>query len=584
MKSKISYLVLGCICALWSLNGYAQSSRAPVIQSKSYPQGYFRSPLDIAHQASGTFGELRSTHFHAGDDYRTQQRVGLQLYAVAEGYISRLRVQAGGGGHSLYITHPNGYTSVYLHMEKFAAAHEARVRQEQYKQQRFEVDVELGPDELRVNKGDRIGLAGNTGSSQGPHLHFEIRDTESQDPINPQLFGLHFPDNIPPLIQGITLYDLGGEVFNEHTPRRHFKPVSGGAGQYRLDRSTPIPVNGRFGIGIQTIDRHNGTTFNSGVYSIELLLDGSPVSTVVFERLSFATSGAIHSYTDYPHFITNRARIQKSFKDPNNPINIFYELQGDGSLDLTAPHHAAGIKTLTYRVRDVHGNTSVISFPVTQDNGYQPARKAQTGTTWFRYSQDNAYAADNLQIKVPKDALYDDLYFNYSQSSRPDGGYSLMQHVHNNLTPLAASYELRIRPDQSLPERLYSKALIVNERGNSVGGRFEDGFVRTQTRTFGNFYVSVDTVAPSIRPQNISAGRNMAGQASIRFQISDNLSGIASYHGYLNGEWVLMEYDPKTRSLRHNFQAGLGKGRHRFRLEVKDGKENVSVFEAEFVR
>src|SRR5690606_22058439 len=158
-------------------------------------------------------------------------------------------------------------------------------------------------------------------SSQGPHLHFEIRDTQTEQPLNPQLFGLTFPDNLPPVINSITVYDLGDEPFSEHTPRRHLTTK---------DRNV-IPVNGRFGVGINTVDRHNGTTFNNGIYSIELLLDGKPVSTVLFESLSFATSGTIHSYIDYPYYILKKSRIQKSFKAPNNPVEIFHQLEGDGT-------------------------------------------------------------------------------------------------------------------------------------------------------------------------------------------------------------------------------------------------------------
>jgi len=556
----------------------------PIIKSGEYPQGYFRSPLAIPHQASGTFGELRSTHFHAGDDYRTQQKVGLPLYAVADGYISRLRIQAGGGGHSLYITHPNGYTSVYLHMHEFAAKYKERIREEQYSLQRYEVDIELGADDFPVKKGERIGLAGNTGSSEGPHLHFEIRETETQNPINPQLFGLHFPDNQPPLIQSIVIYDLGEGVFNEHTPRRHFKTIHQGAGQYRQDGSAPIPVNGRFGVGIQTVDRHNGTTFNNGVYSIELLLDDKAVSTVVFEKLSFATSGTIHAYIDYPHYQRTRTRIQKSFKDPNNPINIFHFLDGDGSLRLDGGGGKGSIRTLTYRVRDVHGNTSVISIPVRHEPTHEPKRVAQTGTAVFRYERANQYRADNIALDLPENALYDHLYFNYAQGTKPEGGYSLVQHVHNNMIPLSRSYTLSIRPDRTLPAHLQAKALIVDARGNSVGGSFGDGWVTTQTRSFGSFHIRVDTIAPQIQPLNVSPGKNLSGQSRISFRISDNLSGIASYNAYIDEEWVLMEYDPKTRSLWHTIDRNLPKGRHQFRLEVRDGKDNESRYEFSFSR
>lgn len=564
--------------------GVLAQSIVGIIKSKEYPQGYFRSPLNIPHQASGTFGELRSTHFHAGDDYRTQQKTGLPLFAVADGYISRLRIQAGGGGHSLYITHPNGYTSVYLHMHEFAARYKARVREEQYARQQFEVNIELDSADFPVKKGQQIGLAGNSGSSEGPHLHFEIRDTETQDPINPQLFGLHFPDTQPPLIQSLVIYDLGDGVFNEHTPRRHFKTVQQSSGRYRQAQSTPIPVNGRFGIGIQTVDRHNGTTFNNGVYSIELLLDNKPISTVVFEKLSFATSGTIHAYIDYPHYQRTRTRIQKSFKDPNNPIGLFYQLEGDGSITLPGGRTAGPSSTLTYRVKDLHGNTSVIDVPVRHDPAYRPARTAQTGTTIFRYDRPNQYRSDHVALDLPENVLYDHLYFNYAQGSSPENAYSLVQHVHNPMIPLAGAYTLSIRPLPSLTEQLQEKALIVNDRGNSIGGHFEDGWVTTQTRSFGSFHVAVDTTAPQIQPLNVSPGKNLSGQSRISFRISDNLSGIAAYNAYIDEEWVLMEYDPKNRLLWHTIASDLARGKHSFRLVVRDGKANESSYSFEFIR
>lgn len=549
--------------------GLAQA-QSPIIKNREYPQNYFRSPLDIAHQASGTFGELRSTHFHAGDDYRTQQRVGLPLFAVAEGYVSRVRVQGGGGGNSVYITHPNGYTSVYLHMHAFNDRLASIVKAKQYELKRFEVDIPLNENDVVLKKGDRIGLAGNSGSSQGPHLHFEIRDTESQAPLNPQLFGLKFPDKTPPVIHGITIYDLADEPFNEHTPRRHLT----------LKDQTTLTVNGRFGIGINTVDRHDGTTFSNGVYSIELLLDNEPISTVLFEELSFATSGAIHSYVDYPYYILKRARVQKSFKDPNNPINIFHHLEGDGSITLTDNQ----VHRLTYRVRDVHGNTTTHHVNVQHTPTYRPARTAAPGTTMFRYDRENRFAAESIEVVMPENALYDHLHFSYHQGSRPAGAYSMIQHVHNRFIPLFDSYELKIKADASLPEALRAKALIVNTDRRSIGGVYEDGWVSTRTRSFGSFYISVDTIAPTIRPQNIAPGKNMAAVSRADFKISDDLSGIQSFNGYIDGEWILMEFDPKTSSLWHTFEPDLAKGQHRFKLEVVDGKGNTSVFEANFTR
>ncbi len=588
MVRKASYVknLLLFLITFTACSGLATAQRipapGPVIKTREYPQNYFRNPLNIPPQASGTFGELRSTHFHAGDDYRTQQRIGLPLFAVADGYVSRLRVQAGGGGLSAYIDHPNGFTSVYLHMEDFAPDLAKLVKQKQYEDQQFAVDVKVLPGLISLKKGDQIGSAGNTGSSQGPHLHFEIRETATQNPLNPQLFGLHFPDKLPPVINGLILYDLGGEPFTENTPRRILKVKNQAAGHYQVDPSSPLSVNGRTGIAINTIDKHSGTSFSHGVYSIEVFLDEKPLSTVVFESLDFSSSRAIHSYVDYPHYRRTNQRFQKTFKDPNNPINIFHLLEKDGTFDLVEGQSAL----MTIRVRDVHGNTSVVTVPIVHDPNYVPDRKFTPGTAIFRYNQENKFSSENLSLVMPENALYDNIYFQYRQGTKPEGGYSLLQYVHNDLTPLFHAYELKIRPDDTLPPHLRNKALIVNERRNSIGGSYseQDGMVTARAGSFGNFYVSVDTVPPRIEALNISNGRNLANVATVRFRISDNLSGIAEFNGYIDDKWVLMEYDPKTRSLWHRFEQGLARGSHRFRLEVSDGKQNTSVFEATFTR
>ncbi|SEK21265.1 M23 family metallopeptidase [Parapedobacter koreensis] len=565
---KVNHVLF--LCFVFFLTLVHVKAQHPIIKNREYPQCYFSPPLAIPPQASGTFGELRSTHFHAGDDYRTQQRVGLPLFAVADGYVSRVRVQIGGGGNSVYISHPNGFTSVYLHMQEFNAQLAAIVKAKQYELQRFDVDIPLEETTVSVKKGDRIGLTGNSGSSEGPHLHFEIRDTQTEAPLNPQLFGLAFPDNLAPLIRGITVYDLADEPFSEHIPRRHLA----------LSGSQIIPVNGRFGVGINTVDRHNGTSFNNGVYSIELSLDGKSISTVLFEELSYATSGTIHSYIDYPYYILKKVRIQKSFKDPNNPINIFHFLEGDGSITLTDNNE----HTLSYRVRDVHGNTSTHTFKVKNTPSYTPAWQRTPGTAMFRFDRENRFTAENAEVIMPQNVLYDHLHFNYHQGTRPSGGYSMVQHIHNRFIPLRESYELKIKPDSTLPDALKPKAIIVNVEGSSQGGNFEEGWVRTMTRAFGSFYITVDTVPPTIVPQNISAGKNMAAVNRVNFKISDNLSGIQSFNGYMDDRWILMEYDPKTRSLWHTFDSTLSKGKHRLRLEVIDWKDNKRMYEVNFIR
>ncbi|MFD2743790.1 M23 family metallopeptidase [Sphingobacterium populi] len=555
-----------------------QAQQNNIITTRDYPIEYFRSPLNITPDASGTFGELRSTHFHAGDDYRTQQRTGLPVYAVAEGYVSRVRVQIGGGGNSVYIDHPNGYTSVYLHLENFNDALTNIIRAEQYKQKRFDVDVMVDKGTLHFQKGDVIARSGNTGASGGPHLHFELRDTKSQHPLNTQLFGLQFTDRFAPTIQGLMVYDLGENRFNEHTPRRPLSVRAVSGTDYKLSNNAVIPVNGKFGLGINAIDRHRAGGFQNGVYSIELFIDGKPMSTVLFEELDFNTSRGIHSYIDYAQWKRSKAKYQKSFKDPGNPIEIFHHLPNDGILELTDNQ----VHDVKYVVKDVKGNCSELNFQIQNSANYRPKANNAKGQL-MPYDQDNQFTNALIEIDIPKGVLYTDLDFIYSSSAKPAGGFSEIHHVHNPLTPLFTTYKLRIKPT-SLPERLRDKALIASTQSGSEGGKYEDGWVVVNTRNLGSFYVAIDTVAPSITPRNLSNGKNVAQQSKIDFTISDNFSGIQSFDGYIDGEWVLMEYDPKNRHLWHIFQSSLSKGKHQFRLVVKDWKDNERIYQAEFTR
>jgi len=571
---KISLSLLLVVSVLSNLS--AQNKN--IITSRNYPQGYFRTPLNIAPDASGTFGELRSTHFHAGDDYRTQQKIGLPLHAAADGYVSRVRVQIGGGGNSVYINHPNGFTSVYLHMDRFNDALTNIIRAEQYKQQRFDVDIELTEGQVKLSKGQFIGNAGNTGGSAGPHLHFEIRDTKSQHPLNPQLFGLHFNDNFAPTINGVMLYDLADPLFNESTGRRYQQLKSLGAGRYGLASGAPISVNGKFGLGINTIDRHRAAGFQNGVYSIELFLDGKTISTVLFEELDFNSSSAIHSYIDFPHFKRTKAKVQKSFKDPGNPIQIFKNLHQDGIIELKDE----AIHDIKYVVKDVHGNCSELNFKIKNNPAYTAKRNPIKGEL-FQYNKDNAFTADELKIEIPKGSLYSDLDFVYSKSSAKPNSYSAVHNIQNNMTPLFSTYKLSIKPT-SLPKHLESKALITSVDAGSVGGKFENGWVTVNTKIFGSFYITVDTIAPIITPRNFSNGKNVSAQSKIDFTISDNFSGIQSFNAYIDDKWVLMEYDSKNRHVWHTFDTSLSKGQHKFKFIVKDWKDNEKVYEATFTK
>ncbi len=545
-------------------------------QTREFPQNYFRPPLNIAPQASGSFGELRSNHFHGGTDYRTQQREGLPVYAVADGFISRARVQIGGGGHALYIAHPNGYTSVYMHLQRFNERIAPVVKNKQYELQSFSVD--FAPDEqIRVKKGDIIAYSGNTGGSGGPHLHFELRDSKTEEVFNPQLFGLTIPDSRPPTISGFMIFRLGEAPFSENTPREQVQ-LTGANGNYRLSTNTVIPVNGNTGFGLVATDQTSVSPNQNGIFALELLLDGVPIYHSSFTGFFFHHSRALNSYVDYPTYVMKGRRFQKSFVEPGNPLTIYHKLINNGIIDIRDDK----VHEMLYRVRDIAGNTSTLAFKVRYSPDMAIDQHLKAGATLLPYNQANKIEKEDIRIDIPAKVLYSNLYFEYSKTAKKAGAYSPVHHVHNRMIPVHEAYTLSIKADESLPVDMRDKALLVDARGRSFGGSYDNGYVTARVREFGSFHITTDTQPPVIRPLNISENRTMGSRAN--FKISDNLSGIQAFNGYIDGKWVLMEYDAKTASLWHTFEPDLSKGKHEFKLMVSDAKGNESVYRVNFLK
>ena len=572
---KIKTILIILLISALKVNGQQ------IFSDNKYPLVDFRPPLDIVPPAlAGSFGELRSNHFHSGMDYRTNQREGYPVYAIADGYVSRLRVQNSGFGLALYIDHPNGYTSVYGHLQRFSPKIAQQAKSTQYQKQSYEIDEFPNSQLIPVRKGDVIAYTGNTGSSGGPHLHFEIRDTKTEATINPQLFGLDIPDNVTPVIYSMYVYRLNKKPFNEFIPKQYFQ-VTGGSGNYRLNKVNTINLGGEVGFGIVTTDRHTGASGLNGVYSIELELDGNVVYTSSVERFSFENTKAINSHIDYPTYLKTKRSIQKSFVDPGNPLKIYSNLVNNGRIEFTD----GKLHQLKYIVTDGKGNKSTLSFNVQADLKANIASPEPIpGKPLFAYSNQNEFSNEDVRVVVPKGSLYNDLYFDYKQEAKPTvNAYSNIHQIHNNLTPLHTGFELWIKADSALM-KYKDKALIVNTGRGSQGGYFEDGFVKAKPRYFGSYFISVDTIAPTIVPLNISDGKRISGLSKASFKIRDNLSGIKNFNGYIDGKWVLMEFDAKTASLWHSFESTLAPGKHTFELIVSDMKDNKKNYTITFYK
>jgi murein DD-endopeptidase MepM/ murein hydrolase activator NlpD len=326
---------------------------------EKYPTNYFRSPLDIPIVFSGTFGELRSNHFHSGVDIKTQGKQGLKVYATAEGYVSRIKVSQYGFGKAIYITHPNGYTTVYAHLSKYADEIEKYVKSIQYKKEQYSTgNIFLKEGRFSIKKGEVIAFSGDTGGSGGPHLHYEIRSTKTEKIINPMLFGLQSEDTKPPTIQALMVYPLDTDArINQKNLQFRVPIKNNGNGEYIAER---ISASGNIGFGINVFDRLNKALNKNGIYSLEMLVNGQRFYYHDVETFSFSESKYINLLIDYKHYKKYKSRIQKTHKVAANKLSIYKNLINNGEITIQ--------KGLNYIVKiiakDFEGNRSSIEIPV----------------------------------------------------------------------------------------------------------------------------------------------------------------------------------------------------------------------------
>jgi murein DD-endopeptidase MepM/ murein hydrolase activator NlpD len=569
--NKIFSTLLLITCHLFNVN-------AQTIQSKQYPKNYFRYPLDLPPSTAGGFAELRPNHFHAGLDFRTNQRSGYPVHAAADGYISRLRVQFGGGGNIVYIDHPNGYTTVYMHNQKFSPLLAKAVRDYQYSHQLYDVDFNLPPDQIKVCKDDVIAISGQSGAVAGPHVHFEIRDTKSEQTINPQLFGIAIPDGIAPSITAVGIYQLDGQPFSENT-RHQFLSVSGAAGNYHLTAPRVLELSGSVGFGISATDKNSASVNPNGIYSIELKLDGKTVYTFAAERFAFDQTHAINGLIDYPTFLTAHRFIQKCFVPPGSNISLYPQAVNRGIINFDDDN----LHNVEYVVKDVAGNTSTVSLKVQAKRTFPAAAVIKSPDAAFHYNQRNTFSTDKVRVIIQQGNLYDDVDFKYEALPKKPNAYSITHRIHNRLTPIHDKYEIWIKPDVDLGDKK-DKALIVGTGGVCDSCTYDNGYVKGKARAFGDYYITLDETPPNVTPINIRNGAYLSKSKKIFLRIGDNLSGVKTYNGKIDDKWVLMEWDYKSRILSYTFDDSIAPGRHKFELAVGDAKNNFSQYIAEFTR
>lgn len=539
------------------------------------PNNYFDNPIDIPLILSGNFGELRNDHFHSGLDIKTQQREGIPVYAPADGYVKRIKISHYGYGKALYILHPNGYTTVYAHLQKYSGAIQEYVKKTQYEKETF--TLELFPDEnqLLVKKGELIAFTGNSGSSGGPHLHFEIRDVSSR-PMNPMLFGINISDTKKPIVNSVFVYPISEDSqINKSQNLVKLRLILQKNGSYKTEN---IFAYGKIGFGVSTDDQQNGASNKNGVYNIKTIYNGEEKFNVLFEKFSFAETRYLNRYIDYKYFKTNRIRVQKLFRQNNNPLSIINGNSSDGYITI----EEGFTSVFTIEITDYKKNKTLISIPIKgkKQDIINPFVDKKNGD-YIYADQATSITKGKFSVYIPANSLYENTYLNIEVI-----GDTLK--VHEDIIPVHKNITITVdvsNYNESDLDKLYLGR--INYKGEPYyNTTYRKGTkLSTKTRTLGSYVLVIDTTAPTIKPVNFSDKKWLNKNNTLKVKIEDDLSGISSYRATINGNFILMEYNYKKDVLTYDFDDNIIlDSENNLKVIVVDNVGNNATFEATFFR
>lgn len=548
--------------------------------NKSYPQD-FSSPVNFPIKLSGTFAELRPNHYHGGLDIKPKERnhQGDAILSVGEGYISRIVVSAHGYGNGLYVTHPNGYTSVYAHLQKFVPRIAAYVDAKHYELESFELDLSLTPEELPVLKGEQIGFLGTTGHSFGPHLHFEIRDTRSNQSINPLLFGFEVLDTQKPMMKSLKVYELNYKNEVERTENYGFKMTE--EGEYQLQEDTIQVASNRMAIGIKVFDNISGTSNPNGIYALSIFQEDSLIVDFRMEMFDNEETRYLNAQSDYTAWQNGEGHYYRGYRLKGNlQQNLFNKLDNDGVIRLSKTP-----KKIKVIARDLKGNESILEFFAKRS----PVLKSSENKVFnyiLPYDEGSIIKRKRLELYFEDSSFYETVYTNiYENEDSSSEVFSSTFHIGEEVIPIHRPYEMRLKPSAYFDDSLRSKLYIShckNGQTRYVGGTWKKGWLTATSRTFGDYVILLDTVAPTITPLEFYG--NTKPSPRLSFKLSDEGTGIKSYQAWVDGKWILMKYDAKKNVIYHTFDEKIPFGEHSITLVVSDLRDNTTVFKSDFRR
>lgn len=502
--------------------------------SNAQKNTHFNPPFDFPLSLSSNFGELRSNHFHGGIDIKTQGVVGKPIHCIADGYVSRVLVTPGGYGQALFITHKNGYTSVYGHVSKFAESIEKVVKEYQYKKESYSVDLIFEPNQINFKSGEIIALSGNEGYSFGPHLHFELRDDRTGKYVNPLLFyKRYFTDNRPPVASNIYVYPKKGRGIVNGTTDKKTINVS--------QTKQTIEAWGEVGFGIKAFDYMDGTYNHYGVYSVTLYLDSLIVFQSKIDSFYPNQNRLINAFTDYKEFKNRNNWIMLSYRLPGNSLNFIHANYNNGFININQEKRY----NLKYVIEDLYGNKKKYSFMI-QGKQQQIPTDPKNHKDVLYCDKGNNIQEPGLQFVTVKGMVYGDVNLNLKVTNR-ENSISNDYQLHDQPVALHAPCKLMIGV-QNMPIKDSTKYYIARLIGSnfySVGGKLKDGWITADILELGTYSAKIDTIAPKLSPLY----QNQWASGKIQFRISDSQTGIKSYKVFINRKFEVFGYNLKRNLL-----------------------------------
>ena len=550
-------------------------------QNEKFPQ--YPNPVKIPISLSATFAELRSNAFHAGVDIRTQGVEGKEIFAVADGYVSRIGVSPYGYGKVLYITHNDGFTSVYAHMSKFNKMITDFVKDKQYKDESFAQNIMLKENEFPIKRGDFLGFTGNSGSSGGPHLHYEIRYTKTQEPVNPLYFGLKIKDTKKPVIKGLAIYPLENSIVNNNDTTIYLN-VNHKEGVYSLDNSI-FTVSGDIAFGINVYDQADGANNKNGPYSIELFADNELIFNIISDKYSYNETRYINSLIDYSRYIKNKERFVRTEIDKYNNLGLYETRKG------VVPVNQGDTINMKYVVKDYNGNKSVLNFTLIGVKLHVDEIDDLVYDTESYYEVVDGNSLNimlkDFEMDIPKMAFYRDVVIETTLSDTMSNIYSdYVYHIGNEEIPVHKKATLRIKPktDYIGDTLLYVALLNTNNKFVFLGNKTVDDYIEAKTNVLGSYLIARDTIAPSIIPVNFKTNSSISENWSLRVEIEDKETGIKDYAMFVNGRWVLADYDAKNKLLMYQIDDHIKEGDNILKVVVTDMVGNKNIYSTTLTR